>query len=164
MREGGKDEGGKDGVDGFARRARGDAGTRDETAAYDVAVCGGTLGVLVASALQRRGARVVVIERGALVGRAQEWNVSRAELESLVGAGAMTRADADECTMIEFNPIRCGFYGSKGGDVVTTNILNAGVSPESGGRPVSSCSNTTPKAYVSVLVETWPIMWYSIGM
>ena len=35
-------EGGKDGVDGFARRARGDAGTRgggDETAAYDVAVC-----------------------------------------------------------------------------------------------------------------------------
>ena len=130
MREGGKDEGGKDGVDGFARRARGDAGTRDETAAYDVAVCGGTLGVLVASALQRRGARVVVIERGALVGRAQEWNVSRAELESLVGAGAMTRADADECTMIEFNPIRCGFYGSKGGDVVTTNILNAGVSPE----------------------------------
>ena len=63
-------EGGKDGVDGFARRARGDAGTRgggDETAAYDVAVCGGTLGVLVASALQRRGARVVVIERGALV-------------------------------------------------------------------------------------------------
>ena len=126
-------EGGKDGVDGFARRARGDAGTRergDETAAYDVAVCGGTLGVLVASALQRRGARVVVIERGALVGRAQEWNVSRAELESLVDAGAMTRADADECTMIEFNPIRCGFYGSKGEDVVTTNILNAGVSPE----------------------------------
>jgi len=129
MREGGTGGGG----DAFARRESGDAGTRGgggEAFAYDVAVCGGTLGVLVASALQRRGARVVVIERGALAGRAQEWNVSRAELDALVHAGAMTKEDADECTMIEFNPIRCGFHGAKGDDVVTTNILNAGVSPE----------------------------------
>lgn len=129
MREGGTGGGG----DAFARRESGDAGTRGgggEAFAYDVAVCGGTLGVLVASALQRRGARVVVIERGALAGRAQEWNISRAELDALVHAGAMTKEDADDCTMIEFNPIRCGFHGAMGEDVVTTNILNAGVSPE----------------------------------
>ena len=58
--------------------------------------------------------------------------------------------------MIEFNPIRCGFYGSKGGDVVTTNILNAGVSPE---RLVRRCrerfeeaGGTTPSARI---FEEW---------
>ena len=34
------------------------------TCDYDVAVCGGTLGILLAAALQARGQRVVVVERG----------------------------------------------------------------------------------------------------
>ena len=112
-------------------RAAGGASARDDDARarFDVAVCGGTLGILVACALQRRGARVCVIERGALRGREQEWNVSRAELEALVRVGALTREDADACTMIEFNPIRCGFNGSGREDLVTRDILNCGVSP-----------------------------------
>lgn len=32
------------------------------------------------------GLRVAVVERGPLAGRAQEWNVSKKELEELVGA------------------------------------------------------------------------------
>lgn len=54
---------------------------------FDVCVCGGTLGILFAAALQARGQRVLVIERGALKGREQEWNISRSELMSLVPLG-----------------------------------------------------------------------------
>ena len=39
---------------------------------YDVAVCGGTLGIFFAFALQQRGFRTVVVERGKIAGRPQE--------------------------------------------------------------------------------------------
>ena len=60
----------------------------------DVVVCGGTLGVVMAAALmaQRPGLKTVVLERGPLRGRAQEWNISRKELQEIVevkiGVGA----------------------------------------------------------------------------
>ena len=47
-------------------------------------MCGGTLGVFLAAALQLRGLRVAIVERGPLRGRAQEWNISRKELYELV--------------------------------------------------------------------------------
>ena len=47
----------------------------------DVAVCGGTLGLFIALALQLRGHRVTVVEKRRVEGRTQEWNVSRAELD-----------------------------------------------------------------------------------
>lgn len=50
---------------------------------YDVVVCGGTLGIFLACSLQLKGYRVAVVERGALKGRQQEWNVSRRELAAL---------------------------------------------------------------------------------
>ena len=96
---------------------------------YDVAVCGGTLGILLAAALQHRGQRVVVIERGPLKGREQEWNISRPELEALVPLGVLTAAQADACVTKEFNPIRCGFHGSGRDPMVTRDILNCGVKP-----------------------------------
>lgn len=46
----------------------------------DVAVCGGTLGLFLGLALQLRGHRVTVVEKRRVEGRAQEWNVSRQEL------------------------------------------------------------------------------------
>lgn len=49
----------------------------------DVAVCGGTLGLFIALALQLRGHRVTVVEKRRVEGRTQEWNVSRAELDVL---------------------------------------------------------------------------------
>ena len=50
---------------------------------YDAVVCGGTLGIFLACALQQKGFRVAVVERGRLQGREQEWNVSRNELMQL---------------------------------------------------------------------------------
>lgn len=44
---------------------------------FDAVVCGGTLGIFMAGALQQKGFRVCVVERGALKGRLQEWNISR---------------------------------------------------------------------------------------
>ena len=96
---------------------------------YDVAVCGGTLGILAAAALQARGQRVVVVERGALRGREQEWNISRPELESLVRLGVLTKHQLEESITKEFNPIKCGFYGSDKPPMVTKDILNIGVKP-----------------------------------
>ena len=51
-------------------------------------VCGGTLGIFLAAALQLAGLRVAVVERGPLAGRAQEWNISRKEIAELVGCAS----------------------------------------------------------------------------
>ena len=57
---------------------------------YDVVVAGGTLGLLVAAALQARGLATAVLERRAVAGRDQEWNTTRDELKASgkrVGSG-----------------------------------------------------------------------------
>ena len=98
-----------------------------ETAEYDVVVCGGNIGILLATALVLKGLRVAVVEAAALRGREQDWNASRKEVEELVEAGVLSRAEVDEVIGIEFNPVRCGFAG--GQDVWTTDVLNVGVRP-----------------------------------
>ena len=50
-------------------------------ATFDVVVLGGTLGIFLACALQLKGKSVVVVERNALLGRDQEWNISRADMQ-----------------------------------------------------------------------------------
>lgn len=94
----------------------------------DVIVGGGTLGVFLAMALQARGLRTAIIERGALRGRDQDWNISREELYALVDAGVVSKEQADDSITIEFNPIKAGFHGSE--DIVTSDVLNLGVSPK----------------------------------
>eukprot|EP00884_Botryococcus_braunii_P001077 jgi/Botrbrau1/10970/Bobra.0383s0024.1 len=95
---------------------------------YDVVVCGGTLGVFLACALQLRGFRVAVVERGPLKGREQEWNISRKELQELSEQGVLAEEEMDEVIGKEFNPVRCGFLGGK--DVWTRDVLNLGVRPD----------------------------------
>lgn len=51
---------------------------------YDVAICGGTLGILLGAALVARGWTVALLEQGTLRGRDQEWNISRRELETFI--------------------------------------------------------------------------------
>ena len=98
--------------------------------AFDVLVCGGTLGVFYAAALSSLGVRVCVVERGPLLGRAQDWNISRSELTALVAAGALTAEDVEAAITAEFNPGRCAFHGGADDDtVLVTDVLNLGVSP-----------------------------------
>ena len=99
-----------------------------ETPEYDAVVCGGNIGILLATALVLKGLRVAVLEAGELRGREQDWNASRKEVDELVAAGVLTREEADEVIGIEFNPVRCGFPG--GDDVWLADVLNVGVRPE----------------------------------
>ncbi|XP_027332344.1 uncharacterized protein LOC113847436 isoform X2 [Abrus precatorius] len=94
---------------------------------YDVLVCGGTLGIFIATALCARGLRVAIVERNVLKGREQEWNISRKELLELVEVGILEEDDIERATAVKFNPNRCGF--ERKGDMWVNDILNLGVSP-----------------------------------
>jgi hypothetical protein len=100
-----------------------------ETPDFDVVVCGGNIGILLATALVLRGLRVAVLEAGELRGREQDWNASRKEVMELVEAGILSLEEATEQVIgIEFNPVRCGFPGVD--DVWLNDVLNVGVRPE----------------------------------
>lgn len=101
--------------------------TKKEVDKFDVLVCGGTLGIFIATALSLKGLRVGVVERNLLKGREQEWNISKKELLELVEVGILTEDDIDQATTSVFNPNRCGF--ERKGEIWVENILNLGVSP-----------------------------------
>lgn len=94
---------------------------------FDVVICGGTLGILLGASLQHRGLRVAVIERGALQGRAQEWNISRHELQTFRDLGLLSAAELEQAIATEYNPARLGFSGGK--DLWVRDVLNVGVCP-----------------------------------
>lgn len=125
-------------------------------AAFDVVVCGGTLGVFYAAALAARGVRVCVLERGPLVGRSQDWNISRTELNALVAAGAVTQGDVDAAITAEFNPCRCAFHGASEADsVLVTDVLNLGVSPAALVAAARRVVETSPQG--CVVLERAPV-------
>lgn len=94
---------------------------------YDVVICGGTLGLFLATSLQLRGHKVCIVEKRLVEGRNQEWNISRGELQVLLDLGLLTPAELESAIASEFNPIRVGFLG--GEDIWTSNCLNLGVHP-----------------------------------
>lgn len=84
---------------------------------YDVVICGGTLGLFFATALllsapAREGdvteMKIGVLEAGKLQGRAQEWNISRKELEELVALGILTDEEVERVIQTEFPGCRSG--------------------------------------------------------
>lgn len=98
-----------------------------EVDTFDVVVCGGTLGIFVATALCSKGLRVGVVEKNLLKGREQEWNISQKELLELVQIGILEEDDVEQVTAVKFNPNRCGFEGK--GEIWVEDILNLGISP-----------------------------------
>lgn len=94
---------------------------------YDVAICGGTLGILLGAALAGKGWQVVVLERGELRGREQEWNISRRELKTFVELELLSEEELEEAIASQYNPARITFNG--GPDLWVTDVLNIGVDP-----------------------------------
>uniref|UniRef100_A0A6N2MC08 Uncharacterized protein n=1 Tax=Salix viminalis TaxID=40686 RepID=A0A6N2MC08_SALVM len=94
---------------------------------FDVVVCGGTLGIFIATALSAKGLQVGIVERNILKGREQEWNISRKELLELVDVGILEENDIEQTIAMNFNPNRCGFEDK--GEIWVKDILNLGVSP-----------------------------------
>ncbi|CAN8068946.1 unnamed protein product [Agarophyton chilense] len=100
---------------------------------FDVLVAGGTLGILHAVALARRGWRVAVVERGALVGRQQEWNTSRDELVALVREQVLTDAQLERVVATECRqPGRIQFATRSPAQhpIQVRDVLNVGVAPD----------------------------------
>ncbi|KQJ98307.1 hypothetical protein BRADI_3g36120v3 [Brachypodium distachyon] len=94
---------------------------------FDVLVCGGTLGIFVATALSFKGLRVGIIERNIIKGREQEWNISRKELMEIVEVGILSEGEVEQIISSDFNPNRCGFENK--GEIWVEGILNLGISP-----------------------------------
>ncbi|GAV72160.1 Lycopene_cycl domain-containing protein [Cephalotus follicularis] len=94
---------------------------------FDVVVCGGTLGIFVATALSSKGLQVGIVEKNMLKGREQEWNISRKELLELVEVGILEEDDIEQAIAVNFNPNRCAFEDK--GEIWVEDILNLGVSP-----------------------------------
>lgn len=57
---------------------------------YDVIIAGGGLGLVAGAALAGRGLRVLVFDRDRVGAAHREWNISQAELQSLVRWGVFT--------------------------------------------------------------------------
>lgn len=61
-----------------------------ETVSYDVIYVGGALGVIHAAVMARLGYRVLLLERLPFGRMNREWNISRAEFQSLIELGLFT--------------------------------------------------------------------------
>jgi lycopene cyclase CruP len=94
---------------------------------YDVAIAGGTLGVLIGATLASKGWRVALLERGKLRGRDQEWNISRRELEVFVALDLLTEGELEEAIATQFERSRISFNGGK--ELWVKDVLNIGVDP-----------------------------------
>jgi lycopene cyclase CruP len=98
-----------------------------KTIDVEIAIAGGTLGIILATALQLRGMKVAVIERGELKGRVQEWNISRAELAVLVELELLSESELTTAIATEYNPARIAFPNQP--DIWVRDVLNIGVDP-----------------------------------
>ncbi|MFM7364184.1 MAG: FAD-dependent oxidoreductase [Cuspidothrix sp.] len=94
---------------------------------FDVIICGGTLGILIACALAVQGVHVALLERGILRGREQEWNISRQELEVFRDLELLTADELAQAIVTEYNPARVKFHG--GTEIWVEDVLNIGVNP-----------------------------------
>ncbi len=98
-----------------------------ESIDWDVLICGGTLGILVGCGLAQQGWRVAILERGALRGRDQEWNISRKEVQSLVTLGLLTEEELERAIATTYNPGRIAFHQGK--EFWVRDVLNIGIDP-----------------------------------
>jgi lycopene cyclase CruP len=98
-----------------------------KTIDVEIAIAGGTLGIMLAAALQLRGFQVAVIERGELKGRVQEWNISRAELAVLVELELLSEAELAIAIASEYNPGRIALANMP--DIWVRDVLNIGIDP-----------------------------------
>ncbi|MEG4317658.1 MULTISPECIES: FAD-dependent oxidoreductase [unclassified Microcoleus] len=98
-----------------------------ETIDFDIVISGGTLGILIGTALAVRGWRVALLERGILRGREQEWNISRKELDAFLELNLLTTEEIDKAIATEYNPARISFTNTP--DIWVRDVLNIGIDP-----------------------------------
>lgn len=95
---------------------------------YDVCVCGGTLGIFVACVLQQQGIKTCLVEKRAVEGRTQEWNISRSDYYVLEKLGVLTTEKLESCIATQWSHDRISFHNSAK-DIWVTDALDLGISP-----------------------------------
>ncbi|MEG5039925.1 MULTISPECIES: FAD-dependent oxidoreductase [unclassified Microcoleus] len=98
-----------------------------ETLDFDILIGGGTLGILIGTALVLRGWRVALLERGTLRGRDQEWNISRKELDAFLELNLLSVEEIEKAVATEYNPARISFANTP--DIWVRDVLNIGIDP-----------------------------------
>ena len=98
-----------------------------ETLDFDIVIGGGTLGILIGTALAVRGWRVALLERGILRGRDQEWNISRKELDAFLELNLLSVEEIEKAIATEYNPARISFANTP--DIWVRDVLNIGIDP-----------------------------------
>ncbi|MEG4008165.1 FAD-dependent oxidoreductase [Microcoleus sp. Pol11C1] len=98
-----------------------------ETLDFDIVIGGGTLGILIGTALAVRGWRVALLERGILRGREQEWNISRKELDVFLELNLLSVEEIEKAIATEYNPARISFANTP--DIWVRDVLNIGIDP-----------------------------------
>lgn len=86
---------------------------------FDVVVAGGSLGLLTALALARRGWGVMVFDQRVAGSAHREWNISREELQALVDGGLFTWAELQPVVMRHY---RTGLVHFHAGGVPTQEV------------------------------------------
>lgn len=94
---------------------------------YDVVISGGTLGILIGTALAMRGWRIALLERGTLRGREQEWNISRQELDVFLELNLLSSEELENAIATEYSPARISFPNTP--DIFVQGVLNIGIDP-----------------------------------
>lgn len=94
---------------------------------YDVVISGGTLGILIGTALAMRGWRIALLERGTLRGREQEWNISRQELDVFIELNLLSPEELENAIATEYSPARISFPNTP--DIFVQGVLNIGIDP-----------------------------------
>ncbi|MDB9510006.1 FAD-binding oxidoreductase [Kamptonema animale CS-326] len=94
---------------------------------YDVVISGGTLGILIGTALAMRGWRIALLERGTLRGREQEWNISRQELDVFIELNLLSPEELENAIATEYSPARISFPNTP--DIFVEGVLNIGIDP-----------------------------------
>jgi lycopene cyclase CruP len=93
----------------------------------DIIIAGGTLGILIATTLQKQGYKVILIEKGRLKGRQQEWNISRQELDTFLELDLLSTTELEQAIATEYNPGRVSFH--QGYELWVKDVLNIGIDP-----------------------------------
>lgn len=78
------------------------AGSVPPEQSYDLIYVGGALGVIHAAVMARLGYRVLLLERLPFGRMNREWNISRAEFESLIELGLLTSAEVESLVVREY--------------------------------------------------------------
>ncbi|MBX0326782.1 hypothetical protein K2Z83_03685 [Oscillochloris sp. ZM17-4] len=99
------------------------AGEPTPTPDFDLIYAGGGLGLLHAAVMAARyGRKVMVFDRSEVGCAHREWNISRAELDALVGTGVVSWDDLDAVVMREYRDGLVRFHSGKHSDVPSTDL------------------------------------------